>query len=515
MKDISPFYGLIKDFTEIPGINDTTEKPKKLYEVYFKDSAQLKGNFNKFPIKDGCRIIKKRNDERAYDEVFMSTKQKYFGGISENISFIFPPNERVYDKKIGFRFYQKNPLISTDDNIPYFTLVLKYYRRFEILEKHSSITDSEGNIFINKELNCLEIMNDIISDKYTKNEDNIKYIFPYTVVELLGFIYSIKENSTDKIVVLEPYFPSPFVKETIKEEFHERKEKTLYIEPILFDRHISILIFYYRPISRNNILIDFSLYHYKTLIKYNPIFTDEMRANLTVFPNISIQYGLSCSIWFIGAMSLLMENNILQILNENIRVVICKIVAKINKIMRNEDLILSLDVPKDLENQSLSLYTFISLNTIFNPFLSIEGIGSIFEINNEHKDKAIEFQKHFYLARKVIDELLLNKKYFKLISDKYSFDENYYIMKLQLYQEAEKQFKEIMEKKIKLDKIPIGSLTINDYDSFKKIEAKEELIKTNLNNIIESKKEFYFLTAEDFHRIFNENNDIFLEILNN
>ena len=150
------------------------------------------------------------------------------------------------DKRIGFRYYMHNPKITIKDN-PYFTLVLKDYRRFEILEIDATIKDGNDQLFIVNNLNCLEIIMTIIKDKFNNNK-YINYQFPYSIVEIIGFIYAMKEKSNNNIIVLPPYFPSPFIPET-KIEILQYKSKTLYIEPILYKEHVSLLLFFFMKIK--------------------------------------------------------------------------------------------------------------------------------------------------------------------------------------------------------------------------------------------------------------------------
>ena len=121
------------------------------------------------------------------------------------------------DKRIGFRYYMHNPKIATKNN-PYFTLVLKDYRRFEILEIDATIKDGNDQLFTVNNLNCLEIIMTIIKDKFNNNKD-INYQFPYSIVEIIGFIYTMKEKSNNNIIILDPYFPSSLIPETKIEIF--------------------------------------------------------------------------------------------------------------------------------------------------------------------------------------------------------------------------------------------------------------------------------------------------------
>ena len=102
----------------------------------------------------------------------------------------------VKNKNIGFRFYKEAPLISKKEN-DYFTLVLKLkdYRKFEILEKESNIKDGKRNPFIIENINCTDIIKSIILIKFDDN-NNIDYQFPYSIAEILGFIYVIRENQS-------------------------------------------------------------------------------------------------------------------------------------------------------------------------------------------------------------------------------------------------------------------------------------------------------------------------------
>jgi len=356
------FLKFFKEFNDENIDKDEIAQKDKIYEKYFEGTEQLKGNFKKYPIKENTRIMLKDNGERGYDEIFLDSKQKTFGGISENISFIFPPDERVYDKRIGFRYYLRNPLEQKEVDIPYFTLLLKKYRKFEILEKNSSIKDSKGLLFINKEINCLEIIMSIIKNRFKNSEQEVDYPFPYSLVELLGFYYGIKEQNKEKMIFLEPYFPSPFIPETKKEDNFIPKGKVFFVEPILYDRHISILLFYYliennQIYYRKNILIDFSQFHYKNLLENDPIFNDKMKSSLICFPNYKIQFGPSCSIWFIGALLVLMGNDNINSFNGNY--ITMKIVDKINEIMNVNEVVLSFDPIKEKFIENLFPFYFI------------------------------------------------------------------------------------------------------------------------------------------------------------
>ena len=255
-------------FIEESQITDIPYKnvEKKLYESYFKDTQQLKYHFKGSDLivsitensqKIG-RKFKKQNGEDSYDELFIDDITKTFTQISENITLLYPSNER--NNIIGYRFYAQNPRDFIESE--YFTLGLKYGNKFEIIEKKSTIIDFEGNSFIIEKLNCLQIMITLIKKKF---KNKIDYPFPNTVIEILGLTYSVMEESSELFQVLEPYFPSPTNKDSLRENFDKSKnEKKFYIEPILFNKHISILLFTYdNQNKRDNILIDMSHQHLK------------------------------------------------------------------------------------------------------------------------------------------------------------------------------------------------------------------------------------------------------------
>ena len=82
------------------------------YSKYFAGTKQLYKNFDNedLKIEDRVRVFKKNNSEFGYDEVFSTDWQNIFGGISKQISFIFPHKMRAYNNRIGFRFYNEDPL---------------------------------------------------------------------------------------------------------------------------------------------------------------------------------------------------------------------------------------------------------------------------------------------------------------------------------------------------------------------------------------------------------------------
>jgi hypothetical protein len=116
------------------------------------------------------------------------------------------------------------------------------------------------------------------------------------------------------------------MKEVINKE--DICDDMIFVEPILFNRHISVLYFSFKNDLRRNILVDPSLFHVKSITKDKAIFPKEMRNILKIYPEYSCQNGPSCSIWFIGTILVLLSQ---KKLIEDERELIINIINKINK----------------------------------------------------------------------------------------------------------------------------------------------------------------------------------------
>ena len=500
------------------------KKPiNNIYEQYFEGTCPLKDNFlnSDFKIIKGCRIFKKKNGNNGYDEVFPNQKQKDFSGISEKISFIFPHGERIYDKRIGFRFYQENPCISKKE-IPYFTLVLKDYRKFEILEKDSTIKDGNERPFTIKTLNCTEIIKSIISDKFN-DKNNIDYQFPYSIAEILGFIYAIREKSTENRIILPPYFPSPFIPETRVEIFDKKTEK-LYIEPILYKQHASVLLFYFvkhnsSDIRRYNCLFDFSYCHYNILSKGDPIFCEDMSSYLKIYPfKGPIQFGLSCSIWLLGTILTLIETEKLSLANFINNSLLFQIITKIHQIMKINEIYLSQSPIIERNDENLSNNSFISYKIALSPFISIKPLmrefyGGFPELSND----LVNYQILFDEFRKRIVELKMNLKYYKIMSRECPLEESEIPNLTKSYNNAKNKFFEFVRNRIKRINHLYGNEIYKDGDY--KNNQELEIIKSELDNELDNRKIHYdyfnLLSQKDLFQIYVDNNDIFLNLINN
>ena len=118
--------------------------------------------------------------------------------------------------------------------------------------------------------------------------------------------------------LIEPFYPNPLDKNSLKEIFNEDEiyENIIFIEPILFNEHITILLFSFKNNNRINLLIDPSLYHFNSIAKDRVIFPPSMK-NAFIYPYCKVQSGPSCSIWFVAQMLVLFEKKI-DSLNETL-----------------------------------------------------------------------------------------------------------------------------------------------------------------------------------------------------
>ena len=286
---------------------------KNLFDNYFQGTAKL---WKKYDTKNDlikrCNIgrIFLKNDKPSYFEVFEEPRAEIMG-ISKKISLLYAPLEQDndnYDKNkcIGFRYYEKCKL----DNCNYFTLVRKYGKKFFILEKDKNFFDIKNEEFYDEKLDCYSIMRNIVFEKNKKENVTPKgEIFP----EIFGFAYSLTSLGKFKgFTAIEPLVLEPLNEETQIEQLPEVLENNIgYIEPIIFDSHISVVIIKKAKINKRgrlNIILDMSRYHVEENLLDNTIFPEEFYFNNYSYPNFSIQKGNSCGLWFYGIIECIYSN---------------------------------------------------------------------------------------------------------------------------------------------------------------------------------------------------------------
>ena len=90
------------------------------------------------------------------------------------------------------------------------------------------------------------------------------------------------------------------------------EENIGYIEPIIFDNHISVTLIKKVPFNnrgRANIVLDMPRYHVEENLLDNTIFPEEIYLSNFPYPAFSIQKGNSCGLWFYGIIECIYSNN--------------------------------------------------------------------------------------------------------------------------------------------------------------------------------------------------------------
>lgn len=400
------------------------------YKEFINRTAQLK-NLEKINTKQFIKdIIEEdniigrqflyKNSQIAYEELLIEKNKRIISNLNEQISFLYPPNERKDEKIIGIRFF-KNDFRRFQDG--YFTLVKIEENKYEILEKcNIDIKDCEENSFFMENLDCDDIIKSVIFKKYINNSD---FIFGLSFIEILGFIYSAKNNLKAKCIICEPFIPNPSHEESLKESFEcEPKKNELYLRPILYLNHVSILlVIFTEKYGRKNILIDMSHFHKEHFEKDNIFFPTEMRQNLIIIPKNPIQLGETCGLWFLGQVTYIMKNGMHAIneLLEKTAEYILKIIDEITVSLKLSKF-LKISNKNNSEIKNESDYVFknfrLSKNVVFNPFLNIENFFKLPKLNCVlNKNILLKYGKKFEDARNSIIKLQINLNHYKIISD--------------------------------------------------------------------------------------------------
>ena len=202
--------------------------PKYIQDLFIKEEILGRKFLNK-------------NNSISYLEIFEDIRFNILG-LSKKISLLYSPsnnNIEQYNKEhcFGFRFYSK----SKKEICKYFTLIKKYNKKYYILEKNQNIKDINADFFFEESLDCFSIIRCIIFEKYKdlKSAPNGE-LFP----ELIGYIYALKSlNKFKNFIPIEPFIPDKTDESSLDEDLPEILEKGIgYIEPILYDDHISVFL---------------------------------------------------------------------------------------------------------------------------------------------------------------------------------------------------------------------------------------------------------------------------------
>ncbi len=503
---------------------------KYLYNDYFQETAKLWKEYDSKiklieNINSGRKYYKK--DKPAYFEIFEEPRTKVIG-ISEKISFLYAPLEKDnanYDKNkcIGFRYYE----ISNSKRCNYFTLVNKYNNRFFILEKDKNILDFKGASFYDEKLNCYSVMRNIVIEKYKKEIGTPKVD---SLPEIIGFCYSlISLGKFRGFTAIEPLILVPLNDESRIERLPQTlEEKIGYIEPIMFDNHISVALIKKSNIkNRVNIILDMSRYHIEENLSDNTVFPEELFLNNYTYPKFSIQKGNSCGLWFFGIVECIYSNkkyknidDICLAINHKkstffIDVINClsNIVNGISNIIDNSSLETNLNIKENriYELGQISTYSFRK-EAVMSYFFSLASLFSYYENNEDNsnnKEKIngfellLEYQYLIDNIRNFLTRVVFNDNYFRIYSPKHIYENvqkgeyqeliqslKTLLNKVNINYEKEfnnllyKQFEDNLNYGIMIDKKKIQEV----YDKLKKTLTKTN--KIDLIEINDLKKEF-------------------------
>ena len=506
------------------------EEPKeKIYTKYFENTAQLKNYFknedyiiNLIDSKKniiGRNFLKKGNIS-GYEEYFLWKEIEFFSQLSKNITFLFPPKEgKNIEKLIGYRFYEKDPT-QFNANINYFTLVLKVEGKYDILEINSSIKDNNGQSFVDLNLNCYDIMKKIIKDRF---KDSILYEYPCTSIELFGFYYSLmhsrdKLNICKNIKLIEPFFPIFNNGGTMIEAIHKNdiSNNKLFIEPIFFNKHVSVLYFKFENGKRINLLIDPSLYHLNIITKDNGTFPKSMKIRINIIPKLSCQSGASCSIWFISQIlvSLKYGNTFFNQEDEFNYINLIRIVENINKIVSNDyapfiEEVKENNIQPNFFNISLDERCMISHKIAFASFLNIYGFIINCGIENIYLNCFLdEIKAKFEKLRNFICNVKMSKEYYDYIGKKSNIDKEEIDFLKDTYEELKKEYNNFIESFLKIK----GE---NREAIFQKYNLKKNIIHLldKTLNEFQNKFSWNIYEKEQIRDLYREKNNFFL--LNN
>ena len=472
-----------------------------LYDDCFKGTSKLwkyyDSKIDLIESTDLRRIFLKKG-KPAYYEIF-EDKRTDIIGISKKISFLYTPSlkdNKLYDKDncIGFRYYEKNK----SERCNYFTLIKKYDKKFYILEKEKNICDINGELFYDEKLDCYSVMRNIVFEKYKNKIMSPKgEYFP----EIFGFIYSLIYLGKFKgFQVIEPLSLETLKEETRIEKLPEVLEENFgYIEPILFDNHISVAFIKKSKVKikgRVNIIFDMSRYHVEENISDNNIFPEELYLSNYPYPSFSIQKDNSCGVWFYGIIECIFSNNKYKNINDVclainrgssnffIDVINCLSynIYGINDIIDNSSFSGNLNIKEDriYEIGRINNHSFRK-EAVMSYFFSLASIFAHYQSTNGNYDKLnrneIIFDYQYLIddIKKFLGLVIFNDKYFKT----YSTNEIYERDQKDEYKLLIERLNELLEKVIQNYEKEFNNLLYDQFHDSLKFGTFEDKEKIN------------------------------------
>ena len=445
------------DFEKLFNLEEEKELPLEVLEdeensQYFEGTEKYNNKvinseyiipfLNKSKSKIG-RIFMDKDKKEKYLEIFRNEIMDVLG-ISQNITFLHSylhDKKQHYDQKkfIGFRYYENNPY----ENGNYFTLIKKNYSNYYILEKNNSLKDIKGNTFYDKEINCYTIMRKIMFEKYNKKliGDNGD-VFP----EIIGYCFALASlNKIESFHFVKPLIANLGAKNSLLESMPKEIENdSIYIEPFIYDGHISTIISSFKEKERYNIFLDMSHHHFKNESPMLIFLPKSLKnAHNIFFPNKEIQAYSSSCLWFFGEIECLLKNKkyssfkgIYMSLRENsieFYVDIINLLSKeidgndyLIKIVKKEDKDMHIAEKIDFNRFPLyydEKYYEINKNIIYNKFLDIKKFIENKFLCPDNTEIFYRTQSYIRSIYELKNNLLLNYKYYDILLNNEEIEE--------------------------------------------------------------------------------------------
>ena len=341
-------------------------------------------------------------------------------------------------------------------------------------------------------------MRNIVFEKYKNKILSPKgEYFP----EIFGFIYSLIYLGEFKgFQVIEPLSLESLKEETRIEKLPEVLEENFgYIEPILFDNHISVAFIKKSKVKikgRVNIIFDMSRYHVEENISDNNVFPEELYLSNYPYPSFSIQKDNSCGVWFYGIIECIFSNNKYKNINDVclainrgssnffIDVINCLSynIYGINDIIDNSSFSGNLNIKEDriYEIGRINNHSFRK-EAVMSYFFSLASIFAHYKSTNDNYDK-LNINEIIFDYQYLIDDItkflglvIFNDKYFKT----YSTNEIYERDQKDEYKLLIERLNELLEKVIQNYEKEFNNLLYDQFHDSLKFGTFEDKEKIN------------------------------------
>jgi hypothetical protein len=295
----------------------------------------------------------------------------------------------------------------------------------------------------------------------------------------------------------------------------------IYLEPILYNEHVTLLMSFfkiskYNCLIRKNMLFDMSSVHRKLFLNDDPIFNEDMKYKTQIYPKNPIQLGASSSLWFYATMLVLLENKINNPMESDPLYFIIRKVYKLLEI-KEQDISKGKIIERMNENidknnflsYKMALKTFIDFDGVINHFMPATIIGP--------DDYLGKYQKKIYELRNTLNLIELNAKYYSLVFNKDVYQNGYLEYIRDFLENVEKALINIVEAKRENFNYSMKCIKINSSSFIEKHTAVDIAIK-EFDDVIEKacskiKWNISFYTKDQLFKLFFDDTDIFLNII--